>query len=177
MLKKFLLMNLMIGFGLILLTGCNKKEEKVGFIDDYGYATPEEVTYKFFGVSEHFAFCTGKVYYGNDNEKYLYLDNFKIINELFNEKEVSSYSINVLFDNKELFTDEQTPIARGALQSRLDNFGVEEGGIYSTDGKKETDAYCETTKESFKDDMKVIIKYCYNDNDCKTEEFKISYEI
>ncbi len=136
MLKKFLLMNLMIGFGLILLTGCNKKEEKVGFIDDYGYATPEEVTYKFFGVSEHFAFCTGKVYYGNDNEKYLYLDNFKIINELFNEKEVSSYSINVLFDNKELFTDEQTPIARGALQSRLDNFGVEEGGIYSTDGKE-----------------------------------------
>lgn len=174
--KNFLTIGLAISAILILLTGCNKKEEKVGFIDDYGYATPEEVTYKFFGVSEHFAFYTGKVYYGNDNEKYLYLDNFKIINELFNEKEVSSYSINVLFDNKELFTDEQTPIARGALQSRLDNFGVEEGGIYSTDGKGETDAFCETTKESFKDDIKVIIKYCYNDNDCKTEEFKIYYE-
>ena len=98
--KKFLTIGLAISAILILLTKKKKKEEKVGFIDDYGYATPEEVSYKFFGVSEHFAFCTGKVYYGNDNEKYLYLDNFKIINELFNEKEVSSYSINVLFDNK-----------------------------------------------------------------------------
>ena len=60
MLKKFLLMNLMIGFGLILLTGCNKKEEKVGFIDDYGYATPEEVTYKILWSFGKFCFLYRK---------------------------------------------------------------------------------------------------------------------
>ena len=42
--KNFLTIGLAISAILILLTGCNKKEEKVGFIDDYGYATPEEVT-------------------------------------------------------------------------------------------------------------------------------------
>lgn len=176
MLKKFLLMNLMIGFGLILLTGCNKKVEKVDFIDDYGYDTPEEVTYKFTGVSEHFAFCTGKVYYGDNNERYIYLDNFKIINKLNKEAKIISYSINLLFDNKELFTDEQSYLEDDDFQKRLDNFKVEETGKHSIDGKGESDAFLETTKESFKGDIKAIIKYCYDDNVCKIEEFKINYE-
>lgn len=174
MLKKFLIISLTIGILLILLTGCNNKIVKVDFIDDYGYDTPEEVTYKFTGVSEHFAFCTGKVYYGNDNERYIYLDNFKIINDLYKEKEILSYSINLLFDDKELFTDEQSYLDGDDFQKRLDNFKVEETGNHSIDGKGESDAFLETTKESFKGDIKAIIKYCYDDNVCKTEEFKIN---
>ena len=176
MIKKFLII---IGFALILLTGCNKKidkVEKVDFIDDYGYDTPEEVTYKFTGVSEHFAFCTGKVYYGNNNEKYIYLDNFKIINTLNKETKIISYSINLLFDNKELFTDEQSYLDGDDFQKRLDKFSVEEASNNPLDEKIAPDAFLETTKESFKDDIKVIIKYCYDDNDCKTEELKINYE-
>ena len=176
MLKKFFIMNLTLGFVLILLTGCNKKIEKVNFIDDYGYDTPEEVTYKFTGVSEHFAFCTGKVYYGDNNERYIYIDNFKIINKLSKESKVISYSINFLFDGKELFSNEQSYLKGDNFQKRLENFEIEEAGIHSLDGTGLSDAFLETTKESFKDDIKAIIKYCYSENDCKTEEFIINYE-
>lgn len=160
---------------ILLTTGCDKSSKKVIFKDDYGFDTPKEITYKFTGNSKHFAFLTGKVYYGNNNERYLYLDNFEIIDKLKNENKIIGYSINVFFNEKSLFSNELNYLGDDDFQVILDNFKIEETGTYNEDGYGESDAFLETNQNSFKNDINVVIKYCYSDTKCQTEEFEINY--
>ncbi len=160
---------------MLSITGCNKSGKNVVFKDDYGFNTPKEVTYKFTGSSEHFAFLTGKVYFGNNNERYLYLDNFEIISKFKNKKNITGYSINIFFNGKSLFSNELNYLNNSDFQTALNNFKIEETGIYNPNGYGESDVFLETGEKSFKDNIKIIIKYCYSKTQCQSEEFKIDY--
>jgi hypothetical protein len=47
---------------LFVITGCNNESMVIiEYKEDYGDINQEEITYKFTGLSEHFAFETGKV--------------------------------------------------------------------------------------------------------------------
>ena len=72
-------------FCILMLNGCsNVSNENVEFKNDYGYSHDDNYTYRFTGSSEHFAFETGKVYYGENNKKSLLIKNFKLVNKLKN---------------------------------------------------------------------------------------------
>lgn len=173
--KKCIFIVSLVLWSILLTTGCGKSSKNVIFKDDYGYDTPKDVTYKFTGSSEHFAFFTGKAYYGDNNERYLYIDNFEIIDKLKNKNKIIGYSINVFFNESSLITDELNYLTDGDFQSKLSNFIIEETGTYSEDGYGESDAFLQTSQNDFKNNIKVVIKYCYSDIKCQTEEFKIDY--
>lgn len=161
-------------FCILMLNGCsNVSNENVEFKNDYGYSHDDNYTYRFTGSSEHFAFETGKVYYGENNKKSLLIKNFKLVNKLKNYNDVSSYSINLKFKNISLLTNEMTPLKKSNLSHELEKYFIEEnfdgGELY------ESDAFLQSTANTFKKDMKIEIKYCYNNGICKTENLDINY--
>lgn len=170
--KKIFIVIFSIFILLTFFTGCNLNKNKVEFKDDFGYNTPSVVTYKFIGKSKHFAFHTGKAYYANDNYQYLYINNFEKINTIKDEKNIISYKIYVLFNNKSLTSDEMNELNGDKLDDKIKNFEVEESGIA---GNAESDAFLETSKYNFKKYIKVKIKYCFKNNKCEEEPLNISY--
>ena len=161
---------------LLFISGCyNKTNNNITFKDDFRYLTPDTVTYKFYGMSDHFGFETGKVYYGEDNERYILITNFRIINELNNQAEIEKYSFNLSFNNVSMFTDDMTNIGTENFEDKINESSIEEKGIYHADGFGESDAFLETTKDDFKDSIKFEIKYCYKDGLCKVEKLDLKY--
>ncbi len=162
--------------GLSFISGCyNKSNNSITFKDDFGYLTPNNITYKFYGISEHFGFETGKVYYGEENERYILITNFKIINELTNQDEIEKYSFNLSFNNVSMFTDDMTNIGTANFEDKISESSIEEMGTYPADGFGESDAFLESTKDNFKDSVKFEIKYCYKDGLCKVEKLDLKY--
>lgn len=160
-------------FSLLLICGCSNNTKKmVMFKDDQGYEKMNDVTYKFYGESEHFGFETGKVYYGDNGEVYIYIDNFKVLNNIKNEQELDEYKIDLSFNNDSMFSDEMIKVNGRDFIQILNDFSIEESGIKS---KQEEDAFTRTDKYSFKSAIKLKIKYCYKDGSCKTETLKLRY--
>lgn len=172
MIKKIILI-IMIS----VVFGCENKivEDNITFKDDYGYYQENNVTYRFTGTSEHFAFETGKVYYGDNDERYILLKNFKILDNLKNINSINTYSINLSFNDIPLLTKDMIDLNQKTLLDALKNYSLEEYGVYNISGHGESDAFTRTLKEQFKESIKLEIKYCYKTNDCKTEEFKLNY--
>lgn len=160
---------------LVIVSGCSNDTNNVEFKDENGYFIKNDITYKFTGVSEHFSFETGKVYYGENNERYLFIKNFKIINKIKNQKNIDSYFINLYFNNKPLFGGDMNQLENNNFSEKLNQEVIEEDGISYPDGYGESDAFLETTKSNFKKAVKMEIKYCYKDNKCETEIFDFNY--
>ena len=161
--------------GLFIIVGCGKssKEIEVNYVDYKDNELSGNYTFRFVGQSEHFYFETGNVYYG-DNIKELLLTNFKVKDNVSSN---SKYSINVYFDNKLLFGDNYKHDELNKEQ--LENFIIAEKGKEPERDKNgniigESDSFLETTKDSFKESIKVFGKYCINDK-CEKEEFSLKY--
>lgn len=89
---------LLIIFALFTICDCSmNSKNKITYKEDYGYEKRDNITYKFIGESEHFAFETGKVYYGDNDERYIYLDNFKVLKKVKNEKDLDEYKNCLMF--------------------------------------------------------------------------------
>ncbi|MDD2518743.1 MAG: hypothetical protein PHG18_02520 [Bacilli bacterium] len=161
---------------LFLITGCeNSVNNSVTFKEDNKHDIMTGLTYKFTGKSEHFAFETGMVYY-EGNIRQIFITNFKLIKELNN---IDSYFLKLYFNDRSLFTDEQTKIGKEGIKKHLDDLTIGENGKLGEKDENgniigESDAFLETTKENFKDSIKLGIKYCYKDN-CKNETMKLTY--
>ncbi len=161
---------------LFVITGCNNESMVIiEYKEDYGDINQEEITYKFTGLSEHFAFETGKVYYGNNNERYYLFKNFRIIKKIDKIDDITSYKIDLKFNGKSMFTDEMEIISDKNFNDIINNIEFEENGRYSTDGYGESDAFVVTTKDNFKDYVNLEIKYCYIDGECIVEPLEFSY--
>ena len=102
---------LLIIFALFTICGCSmNSKNKITYKEDYGYEKRDNITYKFIGESEHFAFETGKVYYGDNDERYIYLDNFKVLKKVKNEKDLDEYKIDLRFNDNSMFSDEMAKV-------------------------------------------------------------------
>lgn len=135
---------------------------------------PNKQTFLFTGESEHAYFTTGKAYYGED-ELGLLITNFKIKD---NVKESATFTAaNVYFNNRMFAGD----VIGDAPATLTDLSGISIGEIgrypeYDEHGEiiGESDSFVETSKEDFKDALKITIKYCYKER-CKLETFNITY--
>lgn len=158
---------------ILLLTACNSKSgNDIKFKEDTKHQVSSNFTYKFIGESEHFYFETGKVYYNND-ERELLISNFKVKNNIDKN---ARYSISLYFNDillyggisNELLSKkefENTIIGEHGYIGKKDQNGITIG---------ESDSFLETTKENFKESIKLKAKYCIK-NKCEEETFKIKY--
>lgn len=156
--------------------GCSSNSNvSVEYKEDNGYFIKDNITYRFTGYSSHFAFETGKVYYGNGNQRYILIKNFKITKKIKNQNNINKYAISLAFNNKELFSDNLKKLGDTDLNLELANEIIEEDGMYNSSGYGESDAFLETTKDDFKNAIKMKIKYCYKNGKCETEIFDFKY--
>ena len=166
---------ILVFIAIIILTGCNNENINniVEYNDDYGVDTTQyNYTYKFIGVSKHFGFETGKVYYGDNNERYLYINNFKVLEEV---KNIKSYSFLLSFNGESMISEYQQELDNERIEEALQNLLFEETGTHNPDGYGEIDAFTKTKREEFKKEVTVGIKYCLKNNKCETEYFDIQY--
>ena len=160
---------------LFLISACdNNSKEDITFKDDPEHQVSNNYTYKFVGESEHFYFETGKVYY-NDDERELLISNFKVKN---NVNKNANFSMNLYFNNILLYGD--VSYSNELLtKQQFENTVIGEHGYL---GKKdqngniigESDSFLETTKEEFKESIKLEVKYCIKDK-CEIEALKLKY--
>lgn len=173
---KKILLSIVVIFSVLIISGCsNESKYFINFKDDFGYDTPSNVTYKFTGTSEHFGFETGKVYYGDEDQRYILLTNFKIIKNIDKQNEIEKFSVNLSFNDISMFTNEFIDLNESSLENKIKELSIEETGKYSKDKYGESDSFLETTKDDFKSSFKFEIKYCYRNDICKTEKLKLNY--
>lgn len=160
-------------FILLTTTGCSSKNYDINYIEDSEHSFSNNYTYKFVGESDHFYFETGKVYYNGD-ERELLISNFKIKDNI---KSDASFKINLYFNDKLLYGD----VDKTDKLSKKDFEGIviaEHGTLGKKDSNGnvigESDSFLETTKDTFKNSIKLQADYCVN-NKCSTETFKLSY--
>lgn len=154
---------------LLLLTGCSLN--KISYEEDSLHNNMEHYTYKFIGESKHFYFQTGKVYYDKSTQALL-MSNFKAKKSLAKN---AKCSIQLYFNDKLLYSTKDSMHSVKELEKIVI---AESGNITQIDAKGnpigESDAFLETKKDTFKESIKVIAKYCVK-NDCKEERFTIKY--
>ena len=173
--KKFFMI-LVVFLSISTLCGCEDQQVKtIEFKDDHGYDTNNNVTYRFTGVSDHFAFETGKVYYGEDNQLYLLIKNFKIIKKLDKQENIDKYSLNLYFNDKSMFSGEMKELGNKDFNDEINNILIEESAVKREDGYGESDAFIETSKSTFKKAIKMEMEYCYKNDKCETENFEFNY--
>lgn len=174
---KQIMLGVCLFISIFFISGCVSKTslDYLDFKDDSGYFNKEEVTYKFTGLSNHFGFETGKVYYGENNERYILMSNFKIVNKIPNQDKIKEYRITLKFNDEDLISDDMILLDDKSFEDTIKSFKVEENGMYYPDGYGETDAFIKTNKDNFKDSITLEIKYCYKDDKCKIEKLKIKY--
>ena len=172
--KKLILLSLLMVS--IIITGCtnSNSDVDVNYKEDLEHQISSNYTYKFIGESEHFYFETGKVYY-NNTERELLISNFKVKN---NVDQDAKFSINLYFNNKILYGNEYNSndlITKEEVEKTIIG---EHGylGNYDQNGNiiGESDSFLETTKENFKDSIRLDIRYCIK-NKCETETLKLEY--
>lgn len=154
---------------LCLITGCNSM--KVLYKNDLEHQVSNNYTYKFVGESEHFYFETGKVYY-NDDERELLISNFGLKEKMDPN---TKYAVNLYFNDVFYAGSISGTTDLNEKEYKNTIFG-EHGYLGEKDQNGniigESDSFVETTKEDFKDDIKLEVKYCIK-NDCNTEILKI----
>lgn len=158
---------------IVLSVGCSKNNIKIEYKDDIEHQSSNNYTYKFVGESEHFYFETGKVYY-NGNERELLISNFKLKDNMSSS---TTYLVNLYFNDRLLYGND---FGKADLTKKeYMNIVIGENGKLGEmdqngDVIGESDSFLETTKETFKDSIKLEIKYCQNKK-CYTEEMKFTY--
>lgn len=160
----------------ITITGCQKSENsnlEVKYQDYSDEVIGSNYTYRFIGQSEHFYFETGKVYFG-DGERQFTITNLKVKDNV--EKD-ANYSLNIYFNNNLLVGDDYQ--FGGLTKEKFENQKLSESGKEpekDANGNSigESDAFFETSKENFKDELEIVGYYCVKDK-CENEAFKITY--
>lgn len=163
---------LIMVFSIFLLTSCSilNKTTKITYKEDTKNQITKNYTYKFTGQSNYFYFETGKVYY-NDKEREIIISNFKIQNDLDKKYKISLY---VYFNDVSFYAFEN--LTHKEFKKTIIK---EQGTISEKDENNniigDTDPFLETTKDTFKDSIKIEIKYCLK-NKCETEKLNLTYE-
>lgn len=174
-LKKYYLV--FIIFSCLFVIGCGKKVMNLQYEPSQEHDIfPNKQTFLFTGESEHAYFTTGKAYYGKD-ELGLLITNFHIKDNI---KEGALFTgVNVYFNNLMFAGD----VTEDAIATLNDLSGISVGVFggypeYDEDGEiiGESDSFIETSKEEFKDALKITIKYCYKKR-CQLEQFDITYHL
>ncbi len=170
---KKLILCLITVSSLFLITACNNNS-KIDFKEDVEHQINSDYTFKFVGESEHFYFETGKVYYNGD-ERELLISNFKVKD---NVNKNAKFSTNLYFNNV-LFCGDISNSSDLSTKQEFENAVISEHGFLGEKDQNgdyigESDSFVETSKEDFKDSIKLEGKYCIKD-DCKIETFKIKY--
>lgn len=168
--KIFLIGSLLL---IVLAVGCSKNDIKIEYKDDIEHQFSNNYTYKFVGESEHFYFQTGKVYY-NNNEREILISNFNFKKSM---NKNTTYLVNLYFNNRLLYGNEYGKADMN--QKEYKDVVIGENGLLGEKDKNgnvigESDSFLETTKETFKDSIKLEIIYCQNKK-CYTEEMKFTY--
>lgn len=158
---------------IVLLVGCSNNDIKIEYKNDIEHQFSNNYTYKFVGESEHFYFETGKVYY-NGNERELLISNFKLKDNMSSS---TTYLVNLYFNDILLYGNDFSKA--NLTKKEYMNIVIGENGKLGEmdqngDVIGESDSFLETTKETFKDSIKLEIKYCQNKM-CYTEEMKFIY--
>ena len=160
---------------MITITGCQKEDNnlKIDYQDYSDAVIGNEYTYRFVGQSEHFYFETGKVYFGEESRQFI-ITNLKVKD---NVERDTNYSLNIYFNDNLLVGDDYH--FGGQTKEKFEKQQLSESGKEPQRDEKgnfigESDAFFETTKEEFKDSLKVVGYYCVKD-DCEKEIFKITY--
>lgn len=168
--KIFLIGSLLL---IVLAVGCSKNDIKIEYKDDIEHQFSNNYTYKFVGESEHFYFQTGKVYY-NNNEREILISNFNFKKSM---NKNTTYLVNLYFNNRLLYGNEYGKADMN--QKEYKDVVIGENGLLGEKDKNgnvigESDSFLETTKETFKESIKLEIIYCQNKK-CYTEEMKFTY--
>ena len=168
--KKILLL---VSFCLFFATACSNNNNSIIYKDDHEHEYSNNYTYKFIGESEHFYFQTGKVYY-NNNERELLISNFNFKKSM---NKNTTYSVNLYFNNRLLYGNEYGKADMN--QKEYKDVVIGENGLLGEKDKNgniigESDSFLETTKETFKESIKLEIIYCQNKK-CNTEKMKLIY--
>ena len=165
----------LIGFLLLqfLLISCSNDSIDVVYREDLEHEYSSNYTYKFVGESEHFYFETGKVYY-QESERELLISNFNLKYSMDNS---IKYLVNLYFNDRLLYGDEYGNADLTEKEYR--NTVIGESGILGKKDKNgdiigESDSFLETTQDTFKDSIRLEVKFC-KDNNCEIETFKIKY--
>lgn len=159
---------------LMFLTGCNNDYwlGEIPFKEDQEHEPTVYYTYRFTGESEHFYFQTGKVYYNNDYRS-LIISNFKVKENISDD---SSYDLSLYFNDDVLYSSASSN--SNLSKSGFENIVITDNGYVYTDDNGniigEADSFIKTTKDTFKDSIKLMVNYCVKDK-CEEEIFKINY--
>ena len=167
---------LLLLVAVLTITGCQKTGKnnlEVNYQDYSDEVIGNNYTYRFVGQSEHFYFETGKVYFG-EGERQFVVTNLKVKD---NVEEETNYSLNIYFNDNLLVGDDYQ--FGGLTKEKFEKQRLSESGKEPQRDEKgnyigESDAFFETTKEEFKDSLKVVGYYCIKNN-CEKETFKITY--
>lgn len=159
----------------ITITGCQKEDNnlKVNYQDYSDEVIGNDFTYRFVGQSEHFYFETGKVYFGEGSRQFI-ITNLKVKDNIEHN---TNYSLNIYFNDNLLVGDDYQ--FGGLTKEKFENQKLSESGKEPKKDENgnsigESDAFFETSKEDFKDALKVVGYYCVKDK-CENESFKVTY--
>ncbi|MDD3340865.1 MAG: hypothetical protein PHN72_01495 [Bacilli bacterium] len=160
--------------GITLMTGCTigqKSKEKVTFVKDQTYGTIDKATYQFTGESAHFYFKTGEVSY-QDKEAEINISNFAAKKST---KESATVTISVWFNGKIFYGNPKAIDNKGVYSVKeVSNVLVGDKVTLSQNIKEELNPFALTTKDTFKESMKIEAVYC-EDGKCTNETFKLTY--
>lgn len=159
------------------ISGCNSYSE-IQFKEDPEHEIMNNTTYRFIGESDHFYFQTGKVYY-DGNERFLLISNFGKKGKIKN----ANYNIDLYF-NDHLFYEDLHLSEEEYINTVISEHGFLGEKDLNGDIIGESDAFLETTKDTFKESIKLEVTYCLYQvctnedcvtHDCKTEPLTIYY--
>ena len=140
--------------------------------DEYLYIPNNFIpTYEFTGESEHFKFNIGKVYYGEDYSQ-IYIGDFQQTEKI---KNLKNKTIKIYFNDKLWASDKSSKYLNKLNKTFYDVEFGEAGATNCEIGECEISYFSETSKETFKDAIRIEIKYCLKNDKCETETFNINY--
>lgn len=148
---------------------------KVEFI--YEPLTYGEPTFKFTASSKHFSLATGEAYYNDEDVSYnlsyiqrsIIIKNFKLLKEI---KNLKTYSLNIRFYDLLIYNDEIHYQGEKDIRDFLDNMELNSIGHYD---RYSSYPFFQSKESEFKDNLKISIKYCLNNDKCYEEKLKIKY--
>ncbi len=143
-------------FIVCLFIGC-QKHSTIDFKEDPKHDVMNQFTYRFVGESKHFYFQTGKVFY-NQNHRSLLISNFGIKEEI----KGANYQVHLYFNDELLYGDSNNKNLLS--KTEFENVVIAEDGTIEKDENGniigDADSFLKTTKETFKDRVKLEASYC-----------------
>ena len=163
------IMTIFITTGILLLSRPDKNTER---INSTLYQRFQDSTYSFTGKSNNFEFKIGRAYL-TDSENRIYLDDFRQTNKI---DDIESLYLHIYF-NDELSSTHLNTDKVNNLNKTFDSLSFYEGKICpNNNGECLYSPFENATKDNFKEGIKVVIEYCFENKTCKEETFKLSYE-